>query len=236
MVNTRATALLCLPLVLGACVDGSIKDGFTTISAPPTVIIQEPSEGSSFRTNEPILFRALAQSTIYTPDELLHTWTTGAQTICETQSVGVDGYATCAWTFDKFGEQTIEVNIVDPNSDFGSDTVTINVVENFPPTITVNQPEADAVYPTSSSVPVELMVDDAEDSSDALVITASSSLDGDLSVPGDVPSDGLYTTALTLSPGEHLLNFTVTDSLGAYASASFFIVVTQKSKRPCRLD
>jgi len=213
-----------------------VKDGsWTTINSPPTVIIQEPSDGSSFRTAEPILFKALAQSTIYTPDQLSHTWTTGPTTICETAIVGSDGYATCSWTFYDFGEQTVTVNVVDPNSDFGATTVTINIVENFPPTITVNSPIADGIYDSSELIDIDLQLDDPEDAADELTIDIVSAIDGTtepLNVPAEVPSDGHYKTSVALAPGEQQLTFTVTDTLGAYASASFLVVVTQSPSAP----
>jgi len=232
MARAKSAAMIFSLAWLSGCMSDITKDGFFSISSPPTVLIQEPSDGSSFRTAEPILFKALAQSTVHTPNELLHTWTAGPVTICETQKVGADGYATCAWAFDDFGEHTVTVSVVDPNSDFGSHTVTINIVENFPPTIEVIQPVADGIYDTSELIPIELLLDDPEDFADELSVTASSSVDGTLSTPTEVPSDGVYSTGISLSPGEHLLNFTVTDTLGAYASSSFLIAVTQSPSAP----
>lgn len=218
-----------------ACIGGAGKDGWSTISSPPTVIIQEPSDGSSFRTAEPILFKAFFQSTIYTPDQLSHTWSAGPTTICETAAVNADGYGTCTWTFYDFGEQTVTVSVVDPNSDFGDYTITINIVENFPPSITVNNPVADGIYDSSDLVDINLLVDDAEDAAHDLTLHIETNIDGvteALNVPEEVPSDGQYKTSVALTPGEQQLTFTVTDTLGAYASSTFLVVVTQSPSAP----
>ncbi len=132
-------------LLIFACGCSGDAD-FKPIPTPPTVVISAPTSGSSFMQLEPILFEGKGLSTKYTPDLLLHTWTSGAVTMCETSEAPADGLINCAWAFEDFGEHTITVTITDPDSEFATDTIVIDIIENNPPTIVIEDPIADEVY------------------------------------------------------------------------------------------
>ena len=240
MVRAHYWSLLAGSVLLGGCIGGAPP--ISSIKTPPTVLISTPSEGTSFMQAEPIVFEGLAQSMKYTPDLLLHTWTTGAVTMCETSAVATDGAATCNWTFQDFGEHTITVSVTDPDSEFAEDTVTIVIIENTPPTIEVQEPVADGVYPVDEPVDVTVVVDDVEDGSGDLELVVLNSYTDSTGatveetltdLDTDVPDDGKVSTSTDmLQPGVNELTFTVTDLLGSYASETFMITLNQPPTAP----
>lgn len=196
---------------------------------------------------EPILFEGKGLSTKYTPDLLLHTWTSGAVTMCETSEAPADGLINCAWAFEDFGEHTITVTITDPDSEFATDTIVIDIIENNPPTIVIEDPIADEVYDFETPIFVKAIVDDQEDASDLLKLTLKNTyVDEDgISVEEEVTdldttpppytagNDGNFQgTTSQLKAGVNELTFTVTDTLGSYASETLLITLNTPPLSP----
>lgn len=182
---------------------------------PPAVTITSPSEGARFFQGQSVRFQALAQVFDETAlSELDHAWVTGTSTMCTTASVNSDGTATCDWTFDEVGEQTVTVTVTDPRLDTASATVSVLIEENTPPTVELVSPVTGDFFEPGELIVFEAQVADAEDSSEDLVVSVTSSLDGDLGLSAAPSSSGTWTAAGNLSNGDHLITVQVTDSAG----------------------
>ena len=221
----RKTGLLCLvgvPLITVACGDVSV----VKIQEPPEVTIQEPSNGSSFYTGQTVTFKALVQTYDGTElESVTHQWVSGEQTICISDAVPADGYALCTWSYDSPGEKTATVTITDPALQSASATITINIIENSPPTIEIQSPIEDELYAVDELIVFQALVDDAEESSENLLVTVSSNSYGEVTSNYATSSGQYDDAALITDAGEHLLTFRVTDSYGRTAQDTVKIEV-----------
>jgi hypothetical protein len=206
--SPRAIAIATL---LAGCSDQKIG----VVSEPPAVTIVEPSDGTGIYEGTSTTFKALAETFDGTDvNTLEHSWVTGSSTMCSAGIFDAEGYGTCAYAFDTQGTQTVTVTALDPSGNRATATISIEVLDNEPPTITLTAPADGSAYAPTDLIVFEAVVGDTEDSPDELVVTASSSRDGDLGLTATPTSSGEYTAAASLSAGAHLITFTVTDTAG----------------------
>ena len=206
--------LLGLSLLATACQDKTLS----VIREPPAVTVQEPSDGSSFYTGQEIVFKALVQVYDGTAmSELTHQWVSGSQTICISEAVPTDGYATCIWSYDEVGENTVTVTVTDPKLQSASATVSVNIIENTAPTIEIKAPGEGELFATDELIVFQALVDDQEESSENLFVTVSSNSFGEVT-SGYATSSGQFDSAASITEvGEHLLTMRVEDSYGRTA-------------------
>ncbi|NOY24627.1 MAG: hypothetical protein GXP62_02035 [Oligoflexia bacterium] len=205
-----------LLVLLGGLSAGCGNDkSLGVLHEPPAVTITSPSEGASFFQGESVRFEALAQVFDETAlSDLTHSWVTGTQSMCSTASVTSDGAATCDWVFSDVGEQTVTVTVTDTRLDTANATLTVNILENTPPSITLNSPVTGDFFEPEELIVFQATVSDAEDTPENLTVSVISSLDGDLGLDAAPSSSGAWTAAGNLSNGDHLITVSVTDSAG----------------------
>ncbi len=216
-----------IPLLMGAglfavaCQDKSVS----ILQEPPAVTVQEPSSGSSFYTGQSILFKALAQTYDGTDlTDLTHQWVSGNETICLSDAVPADGYATCSWAYSAVGEYTVTVTVTDPRLSSATASVSVNIIENSSPEVTIVAPTPDEVFAVDDLIVFEGETSDAEESSENIFITVSSSEDGDVT-SGYATSSGQFSGGATLSAGTHLITMLAEDSYGRTAQDTLTIDV-----------
>ncbi|MBT3219485.1 MAG: hypothetical protein HN348_10370 [Proteobacteria bacterium] len=200
---------------------------------PPAVTIAEPSDQSEFSRGEEVVFKALV-STLDGSEltDLTHTWVTGNTSMCASDVVPGDGMADCKYIFDEIGEASVTVTVVDPQLDSVSNSITVTIVVNEPPEITIVTPEEDDVYEPTDLIILEANVNDAEDLPDRLAVSVTSSVDGQLPLLGAPTSDGVFSVATYLTHGLHLLTFIVEDTAGQTAQDSVSIGVNGRPTAP----
>jgi hypothetical protein len=200
---------------------------------PPVVSLQSPTTGAEFARGEAILFEALV-TTLDNTDltDLTHEWRTSNQVMCASDQVPADGLPRCEFTFDDLGTENVTIKIVDPQLDSAEDTIEIEIVVNEPPTITILSPANDAIYGTDELIVLEALVNDEEDLADELVVTVTSSLQGQLSLQGTPTSDGTFQASAYLQHGLHLLTFRVEDEAEQSAQDSVSIGVNTEPTAP----
>ena len=200
---------------------------------PPAVTITSPSEGTTCFQGQSVRFEALAQVFDETAlSDLEHAWVTGTSTMCTTASVNTDGSATCDWIFDEVGEQTVTVTVTDPRLDTASATVTVNILENTPPSITLNAPATGDFFQPGELIVFEATVDDEEDPPEDLTVSVTSSIDGELGLDAPPSSSGSWTAAGNLSNGDHLITVRVTDSAGRSDQDNATVSVNARPEAP----
>lgn len=217
-----------LPLLVGTMMLGSACQDkvLVRIQDPPSVTIQEPSDGSTFYTGQDITFKALVVSNDGTAfADMTHQWVSGEQTICLSETVPDDGYPVCAWAFDDVGEHTVSITITDPSLNAAVSTISVNIVDNGPPTITIIAPDEGALFAVDDLIVFEALVDDAEESADNLFVTVEASGMSAEVVSGNATSAGQYSGAGYADAGDHLVTMTVTDSYGKTAQDTVTIEV-----------
>ncbi|MCB9778817.1 MAG: hypothetical protein H6742_09660 [Alphaproteobacteria bacterium] len=225
---------LAIPLV-GLLLAGCSDKGTLGIRhEPPAVTIQSPSDGSSFFEGQSVRFEALVQT--FDSDEditsVTHSWVSGTETMCTSAAVQADGIAYCDFVFDGVSERTVTVTVTDSFLDTASATVTVNVLENTAPSITLTTPGGGDFFEPGELIVFEAEVDDAEDSAEDLVVEIISSLDGNMGLDPTPSSSGSWTGAGTLSNGDHLITARVTDSAGRSDQATATISVNARPGAP----
>jgi hypothetical protein len=116
------------------------SNGLKVLEQPPSVVITEPSAGSSFYEGQAVNFVALVEAGGDGDDvtDVMHMWVSGNITMCESDNVGGDGYAYCSYAFTDVGEHTVEITVTDSRSDRAKASTTVIIVDNTPPTSKVS--------------------------------------------------------------------------------------------------
>jgi hypothetical protein len=213
-----------------ACQDKTLN----VLQEPPAVTVQEPSDGTSFYTGQTILFKAKVQTYDGTDlTDLTHQWVSGNETICLSDLVPADGYATCSWAYETVGDHTVTVTVTDPRLSSATASVGVTIVENTPPTIEITRPDDGAVDVAGAGIVFQALVDDTEETSENLLVTVNSSIDGDIA-SGYATSAGQYSGQGYLSAGDHLIIMTVEDSYGRTAQDTLTMEILDPG--PPRID
>ncbi len=223
--------LLSLPIALitlTACNDQK----FSTYVPPPVVTIIEPSSGSTFYEDQDIIFRAVVESDAFNSEEITHTWVAGTTSLCEEAPADADGIASCVAAIGDSGEFSVQVSITDPEGNRANATTTVNIAYNNAPTITLHSPTEGQAFQANDLVVINATVDDAEDESNELTITVTSSQDGDLFATSSPTTGGDYSEGFNLQPGSHLLKVTATDTAGKTGQASVTVSVNNPPSSP----
>ena len=225
----RARRLFALAVLAAGCNDTTVK----VYREPPQVIIIEPSEGTSFYTGQAVLFRAQVETYDSTDlTEFTHYWVSGGETICAADGVPGDGYPTCSWSFDDADTHTVTIYVTHPSLETAEDTTTVVIEENTPPTVEITSPADGTGFEPSELIVLEALVSDAEDDADELVVTVTSSLDGELALTASPTSSGDWTAATYLSNGEHLITVRVTDTAGSSDQDTLTLAVNGRAGAP----
>jgi hypothetical protein len=221
-------ALLITTLLFCACAEVKVS----VIHEPPSVVINEPSEGSTFLVGESVLFSGTARSASEDLTDLTHVWVSSNEEVCPITPVPDDGKPTCVIKFAEAGEQTVTVTVTDPQSDIGTASVTVNIMENAAPTITILSPTDGEVFTPDELISIQAQVDDLEDPSHLLDVTVESSIDGQLPLSVTPGTDGFITDSTYLTAGTHYLTYTVADKLENTASQAITVVVNSPPSAP----
>lgn len=192
---------------------------------PPEVVIQEPSDGSNFYVGQFLRFKAFTQgSSDEDVSEFTHQWSTGNQTICEPEFFDEDGYGFCEWTYDNIGEYTATVTVNSANLSSQA-SINLTVLYNESPTIFITRPEMDQLFASDDMIVFNAQVSDPEESSENLIVSGYSSIDGNLGFGSSPVSSGEFSEGVYLTAGQHLISLAVEDSYGRTDQATLELEV-----------
>ena len=208
----RATLLLACAGTASACSTNSLK----VLAEPPAVSITEPSVDSQFYEGQNISFAALIQpgNDNDDPTDISHRWVSGNETMCESDAVGADAFAYCSFVFTDTGEKTVEVTVTDARGDRAKASTTVLIIDNTPPSIEIVEPIDGELFAEDDLIRFDAIVSDMEEDAAELIVSISSSIDGDLGVTASPASSGDYSAGVYLSAGVHLVTLVVEDSYG----------------------
>ena len=217
-----------LVLILSACGD---EKAITINNTTPEAIITSHNDGDVAFTDELIEFRAAVSDANNPAVELEVQWTVGNRVACPFVPPDTDGQSICATTLS-VGEDSIKVEVRDPNNATGTDSITLDLQESFPPSSSINTPTGNGVYYSDVLITFEGNVGDAEDANEDLVVTWESSLDGVLDLDTTVDSLGKISDVTYLSEGEHGIKLTVEDTSGKITTDQVTITVNSSNSPP----
>ncbi len=218
--NNRATmpqmlGILLLPSLLACNVDS----GLSTRNEPPQVALASPVDLATLPAGTPIVFVAAISDDYTALDDLVIVFGSDPQGGLDGELELRDG--SVRFTSEPLVEaiHTITLSVTDEDAEVGEDTVTLEVLPNTPPTLSIIRPTPGQAFEDGDDVVVEVQVTDTtEEDLTAMVLTLT--VDGlDTGAPTSPDSDGLATlTASGLELGNHAIAVTVTDTPGESAT------------------
>lgn len=207
-----AVGAVCALLALAGC---NNDNKLAVYELAPTVTIQSPGTGATFYTGQEISFEALLDiDGTADPETVTHRWVAGSETLCDATPFGADFLGICTTALSSPGLQTVQVTASTPGGSRAEATVDIQIIENNPPSIEINAPTDGTDFAVTTLIVLEASIDDVEQDPAELVVSASSNIDGPLTVSTSPSSTGEWTTTLSLSPGAHLITVQVADAYG----------------------
>lgn len=201
----------------------------TNTEGSPTVVLLGPTEGQTFNASDEInliaavtdgedAYETLSCELIDVPDGSL--WT---------GSPGATGSLTVPLTLTP-GTHALTLNAIDSDGNTGSASVSFTVLEDGRPVVQIDDPADGETLDLGTELLLRGTVSDDETAVEALTLSWSSSVDGELSTaPAD--SSGTASAAATLSAGIHTLTLTATDGTGLTGSDSVVVTVEDPNAR-----
>ncbi|MEC7987102.1 MAG: SUMF1/EgtB/PvdO family nonheme iron enzyme, partial [Myxococcota bacterium] len=192
-------------------------------NAPPSVKILTPSDGASFWEGEEVLFEAEVSDFEDASDDLGLIWQgiDCADTLC---TVVVDPTVSL-----------VSVEVIDSKGDTGTDSVTVSVQENQPPTVQIDEPTGDAIYYPDDLVVFSAQLSDDQSFSEVATALSYVLLFGEVEESGTT-TEPLFEASISLPSGQHTVSFAVTDALGKETVATKDFVVQPPNQPPvCNL-
>lgn len=215
----RSRLPLLAVLVLG-CNDVTVA----TRTAPPSASILAPADGSSALEARTVQFEGRVTDTFSDVDGLSLAWTSSIDGTLET-GAPVDGATSFTTAALSVGEHTIELSVADDDGTSGSDSITLTVLDDLPPTIDIEEPGA-GPFEAGALISLLAQVDDAEDALETLRVTWTIQGEDTPVVEDLAPtSSGEALSSTTLEAGSWTLVATVEDSLGQTALDTVTVTV-----------
>ena len=177
---------------------------------PPTVTISQPASGTEVSVGEAVTFTATATDVEDGDLTASIVWTSSAD--------GALGTGGSISTTLSVVTHTITATVTDSDGASATDGVTVTVLANQPPSVTITAPAMDTTVQAGESVTLVGSAADAEDGDLTASIVWSSDLDGALGTGGSLTE--------TLSTGAHVVEARVTDSDGEVATDTVAVEVT----------
>jgi subtilisin len=193
-----------------------------TQNTPPTVTIDQPLNGASFKAGDIVTLKASAEDTESGNLSNFILWDSN-----------VDGFLGTGNTINvsfSNGEHIVTAKVTDSENASSTATITVIVIEsetatpepplpvNYPPTIAIVDPVSTSDYSVNQQIIFSGSAQDPEDGDLSNSIQWSSNIDGYLGVGNTISS--------TLSNGKHTIEASVTDSENLSGSATISIKVS----------
>jgi hypothetical protein len=204
---------------------------FGVFNASPTATIIYPADGENVAAGKTITMVGSVADADNAVESLSATWLVDGERVCPEAVVNEGGATDCSISFDE-GDKTITLQVNDPQSATGTDTITIHVLANQAPEITFHAPETDSHYYENLLISFMVEVGDPEDPFEQLTVSWESSIDNKLPLPDLADSAGQVFGATNLSQGKHLITATVTDSMGATGTDTVTVIVGPANAPP----
>jgi hypothetical protein len=202
---------------VSSCSTGSYDDHDDLVFAvntggentPPTVTITAPPDGSTFVEGESITFTGTATDTQDGNISSSIEWTSDLD--------GALGTGASISTTLSVGTHLITADVTDSGGLSDSDSITVTVNPNTPPSVTITAPPDGSVFNEGQSITFTGIATDAEDGDLSDSISWSSDIDGALGTGASIST--------TLSVGVHTITAEVTDSGSLLATDQITVTV-----------
>ena len=206
-------------------------DSITTVNAAPKARILSHIDNDVELENYTIELRGTATDSNHNPEELTVLWRSEGRELCPAAPPNPDGTTNCETSLS-LSEETIFLEVSDPENAFGEDRVTLEIIPSGPPTGTIVSPTNIEQYYSDVPILFSATVSDAEADPEDLSVQWSSDVDGVLSMTPNPLNTGDYEDFASLSSGPHRVTLEVTDPQGNTAYDSVDITVGGLNQAP----
>ena len=215
-----AVVLLGLAVACG----GDSKVG--TFNNAPSVSITSPPDGAVYDEGQVITFEAIVDDDFDSFDALTIKWSSDLDGALESEGSSEDN-GILSWSTANLspGNHAVTLQVVDSEGSGGSASVAVTI-NDLP-----DAPEISVVHPTSGESGVEgeefefvVQVADSFDEPPDLGVTFESDVDGVFCEP-TADAVGVATCEQELTPGDHFLEFSATDTEGFKTTETVYFTV-----------
>lgn len=192
---------------------GTAQIALTVVDGPPVVEILEPSADTVTKVGDPVVLRGTATDHVdgAIAGDSLH-WTSSLD-----GDLGTGDSITAAGL--SLGDHVITLAARDSQGQEGTATVTVRVLTNSPPVVTITAPGDGASVGDRTGATLQGSAEDPEDGAlSGAALVWSSDVDGVLGTGTSIGSG-------SLTIGTHTITLTATDTDGATGSANITIAV-----------
>ena len=199
----------------------------------PSCEITEPEDGSSGTEGALVVFKATASDVDIPSSDLQVVFSSNLDGDLGTVTPTSAGNIEFPHSNLSLGNHLVTMTVTDEIGGECVDTVIYTV--GSPPSITLTQPNPGETYAQGSPITFSAQVIDNEDAPADISVSWVSSIDGEFSTKGPNSSDLAQFTYSNLSPGNHTITVTATDSTGLYDDAILSFIVNGVPNQPTSL-
>ena len=184
-----------------------------SLGNPPALDVLAPATGSTVLQGDPLTFEAIASD--------VEDGDLGAATQWSSSRGGALGSGATLTTTSLFaGTHVITASVTDSDGNKVSKTLSLVVTPNgnTPPVISLLAPADSSTFPQGAAISFQAIASDAQDGDRTANIQWSSSINGALGTGGSL-------SVSTLSPGNHQVTATVSDTAGNTANTVVSVIV-----------
>ena len=207
------------------------EEGVKVYNSNPEATITSVGSSSSFMEGDQETLVGQVSDGNHAASELMVRWESTDRILCDDVLANVDGSTSCDVVLGA-SDNTIILNVFDPEGAAGTDQVDITITENNAPTAMIISPISESQHYSSQLIQFSALLDDEEDDSSVLVYSWTSSIDGILPSMAEPDADGMIEEYFILSEGQHAIALDITDSAGKTTTETVVIVVGGPNNAP----
>ena len=205
----------------------------TPANTPPTCEITAPPTGSSGNLGETVELRGVVGDAEDAPEDLTVSWASDTLGVLGTSVADSAGAVELDTDLLSVGSHILILSVTDTAGatcvDFVGYEVQTDGESDNPPVVVITSPGDEDTYKEGEPIDFGAVVSDVEDEEEDLVVVWESDIDGVLSTEGADGEGEVGFSTDGLSPGEHIITVTVTDSDGNTTTDAVVIVVTENA-------
>ena len=178
----------------------------------PEAVLSAPVDGSSYYSNQEVVFSATVSDLEDAPQDLDIVWTSSIDGELSVDNEASSQGEVFGTGLLSEGTHQIEITVTDSDGNEGSDSAVVDILPpNTEPSCSLYSPITNAVYAQGDTIIFEGTVADAETSPSDLIVELTSDKDGVLGNPTADSSGAVQFSSNQLSPDVHSIIMRVTD-------------------------
>ncbi len=225
----RGIGLLSISFLVTACTGESVLEKQENVI--PTILIASHSDGVEVQDGYLESFRASVSDDDNTYDELQIAWYVGTDIVCDWAGASPSGDSFCDIVFSP-GDSNVIAEVRDPVGAGGRAEISVSVLPTEAPTAAILTPLSGSNYYSNQLIQFSGVIGDNEDALEDLLISWSSSLDGELPLDTAPDSSGEISDYAYLTEGQHAIELRVEDSSGKITTDEVVLLVGGENTIP----